>query len=61
MAQEKFELATEKRAKERMEFEMRKADDKAMREKVQQEKQKEAEKVDKDETSRLRQELVSIW
>ncbi|XP_032897868.1 targeting protein for Xklp2 [Amblyraja radiata] len=58
MAQEKFELATEKRAKERMEFEMRKSDDKAMREKFQQEKKKEAENNDKDETSRLRQELV---
>ncbi|XP_078274805.1 targeting protein for Xklp2 [Rhinoraja longicauda] len=58
IAQEKFDLATEKRAKERMDFEMRKADKEAMREKLEQVKKKEVEELEKDETARVRQELV---
>ncbi|XP_072917653.1 targeting protein for Xklp2 isoform X1 [Hemitrygon akajei] len=58
LAQEKFELATEKRAKERMEFEMRKAQKEAFREKREQEWKKEAEEHERDEIARLRQELV---
>ncbi|XP_041061093.1 targeting protein for Xklp2 isoform X1 [Carcharodon carcharias] len=56
--QEKFELATEKRAKERAEFEMRKAEKESMREKFEEEKQKELEEREKEEIARLRQELV---
>ncbi|XP_051887245.1 targeting protein for Xklp2 isoform X2 [Pristis pectinata] len=58
MAQEKFELATEKRAKERIEFEMRKAEKEAMREKLEEEKKKEAEEHEREEMAKLRQELV---
>ncbi|XP_059836380.1 targeting protein for Xklp2 isoform X2 [Hypanus sabinus] len=58
LAPEKFELATEKRAKERMEFEMRKAQKEAFREKREQEWKKEAEEHERDEIARLRQELV---
>ncbi|XP_062897619.1 targeting protein for Xklp2 isoform X1 [Mobula hypostoma] len=58
LAQEKFELATEKRAKERMEFEMHKAQKEAFREKREQECKKEAEEHERDEIARLRQELV---
>ncbi|XP_067856838.1 targeting protein for Xklp2 [Heptranchias perlo] len=58
IAQEKFELATEKRAKERMEFEMYKAEKESMREQLEQEKRKEIEENERGETARLRQELV---
>ncbi|XP_078092437.1 targeting protein for Xklp2 isoform X2 [Mustelus asterias] len=56
--QEKFELATEKRAKERAEFEMRKVEKEVMREKLENQKQKEIEEHEREETARLRQELV---
>uniref|UniRef100_UPI00398E4CDD targeting protein for Xklp2 n=1 Tax=Pristiophorus japonicus TaxID=55135 RepID=UPI00398E4CDD len=56
--QDNFELATEKRAKERMEFEMYKAEKESMREKVNQERRKEIEENERAETTRLRQELV---
>ncbi|XP_072370605.1 targeting protein for Xklp2 isoform X1 [Scyliorhinus torazame] len=56
--QEKFELATEKRAKVRAEFEMRKAEKESMREKLEDEKQKEIEEDEREEIARLRQDLV---
>ncbi|XP_069740839.1 targeting protein for Xklp2 isoform X2 [Narcine bancroftii] len=58
MAQEKYELATEKRAKERKDFEKRITEKEATREKLEQEKKKETEERERDETARLRQELV---
>uniref|UniRef100_A0A452ILF4 Uncharacterized protein n=1 Tax=Gopherus agassizii TaxID=38772 RepID=A0A452ILF4_9SAUR len=55
---ESFELATEKRAKERQEFEKRLAELETEKEKLQEEaRQQEAER-EKEELSRLRQELV---
>ncbi|XP_059508858.1 targeting protein for Xklp2 isoform X2 [Stegostoma tigrinum] len=58
IVQETFELATEKRAKERAEFEMRKAEKEIMKEKAEEEKRKENEEREREETARLRQELV---
>ncbi|GCC38397.1 hypothetical protein chiPu_0016911 [Chiloscyllium punctatum] len=56
--QQTFELATEKRAKERAEFEMRKAEKEIMREQFEEKKRKENEEREREETARLRQELV---
>lgn len=56
---ESFELATEKRAKERQEFEKRLADLEARREKLQQRVRQQEEEREKEEIAKLRQELVS--
>ncbi|XP_009948790.1 PREDICTED: targeting protein for Xklp2 [Leptosomus discolor] len=53
-----FELATEKRAKERQEFEKRLADVEAMRERHQEEVRQQQEEREKEEVAKLRQELV---
>ncbi|XP_065705838.1 targeting protein for Xklp2 isoform X1 [Patagioenas fasciata] len=55
---ENFELATEKRAKERQEFEKRLADKEAERERYQDQVRQEEEEREKEEISKLRQELV---
>ncbi|XP_015737356.1 targeting protein for Xklp2 isoform X2 [Coturnix japonica] len=55
---ESFELATEKRAKERQEFEKRLADLEARREKLQQRVRQQEEEREKEEIAKLRQELV---
>lgn len=56
---ENFELATEKRAKERQEFEKRLADKEAEKERHQGQVRQEEEEREKEEISKLRQELVS--
>ncbi|NXS99455.1 TPX2 protein, partial [Jacana jacana] len=55
---ESFELATEKRAKERQEFERRLAYREALRERYQEELRQEQEEREKEEVAKLRQELV---
>ncbi|XP_010213780.1 PREDICTED: targeting protein for Xklp2 [Tinamus guttatus] len=55
---EGFELATEKRAKERQEFEKRLADLEAKRGKLQEEVRQRNEEREKEEVAKLRQELV---
>ncbi|XP_071616156.1 targeting protein for Xklp2 isoform X1 [Heliangelus exortis] len=55
---ESFELATEKRAKERQEFEKRLADSEARKEKLQEVARQEKEEREKEEVAKLRQELV---
>ncbi|NXF49281.1 TPX2 protein, partial [Oceanites oceanicus] len=55
---ERFELATEKRAKERQEFEKQLADIEAIREKDQEQVRQEQEAREKEEVAKLRQELV---
>lgn len=56
---ESFELATEKRAKERQEFEKRLANLEARREKLQERVRQQEEEREKEEIAKLRQELVS--
>lgn len=56
---ENFELATEKRAKERQEFEKRLANLEARREKLQEQVRQQEEEREKEEIAKLRQELVS--
>lgn len=56
---ESFELATEKRAKERQEFEKRLANIEARRERLQEEARQREEEREKEEVAKLRQELVS--
>ncbi|XP_019365532.1 PREDICTED: targeting protein for Xklp2 isoform X2 [Gavialis gangeticus] len=53
-----FELATEKRAKERQEFEKRLAELEAQKERLQEEARQQVEEQSKEEVARLRQELV---
>ncbi|XP_013813777.2 targeting protein for Xklp2 isoform X2 [Apteryx mantelli] len=55
---EGFELATEKRAKERQEFEKRLADLEARRERLQEQARQREEEREKEEVAKLRQELV---
>uniref|UniRef100_A0A8B9CUW1 TPX2 microtubule nucleation factor n=1 Tax=Anser brachyrhynchus TaxID=132585 RepID=A0A8B9CUW1_9AVES len=55
---ESFELATEKRAKERQEFEKRLANIEARRERLQEEARQREEEREKEEVAKLRQELV---
>ncbi|NXQ79113.1 TPX2B protein, partial [Nyctibius grandis] len=55
---ESFELATEKRAKERQEFEKRLADIEARRERHQEQVRQEQEEREKEEVAKLRQEMV---
>ncbi|NXT46113.1 TPX2B protein, partial [Pluvianellus socialis] len=55
---ESFELATEKRAKERQEFEKRLADKEAIRERHQEQFRQQQEEREKEEVAKLRQELV---
>lgn len=56
---ESFELATEKRAKERQQFEKRLADKEAIRERHQEQVRQQQEEREKEEVAKLRQELVS--
>ncbi|NWI19999.1 TPX2B protein, partial [Crypturellus soui] len=55
---EGFELATEKRAKERQEFEKRLANLEAQKERLQEEAKQRNEEREKEEVAKLRQELV---
>ncbi|NWX44873.1 TPX2B protein, partial [Steatornis caripensis] len=55
---ESFELATEKRAKERQEFEKRLADIEAVRGRHQEQVRQQQEEREKEEVAKLRQELV---
>ncbi|XP_040465698.1 targeting protein for Xklp2 isoform X7 [Falco naumanni] len=55
---ESFELATEKRAKERQEFEKRLAHREAIRERCQERLRQEEEEREKEEVAKLRQEMV---
>ncbi|NXD86478.1 TPX2B protein, partial [Halcyon senegalensis] len=55
---ENFELATEKRAKERQEFEKRLADIEATKERYQEQVRQQQEEREKEEVAKLRQELV---
>ncbi|XP_074461870.1 targeting protein for Xklp2 isoform X3 [Larus michahellis] len=55
---ESFELATEKRAKERQEFEKRLAHIEAMKERHQEQFRQQQEEREKEEVAKLRQELV---
>ncbi|KAM6053652.1 targeting protein for Xklp2 isoform 1-T1 [Chlamydotis macqueenii] len=55
---ESFELATEKRAKERQEFEKRLADIEAIKERHQEQVRQQQEEREKEEVAKLRQELV---
>lgn len=56
---ESFELATERRAKERQEFEKRLADAEALREKYEEQIRQQQEDREKEEVAKLRQEMVS--
>lgn len=56
---ESFELATERRAKERQEFEKRLADIEAIKERHQEEVRQQQQEREKEEVAKLRQELVS--
>ncbi|NWH67734.1 TPX2B protein, partial [Geococcyx californianus] len=55
---ESFELATEKRAKERQEFEKRLAETEAARKRQQEQVRQQQEQQEKEEVAKLRQELV---
>ncbi|KAM9527386.1 targeting protein for Xklp2 isoform 5-T5 [Guaruba guarouba] len=55
---ESFELATEKRAKERQEFDKYLADKEAVREMLQEKVRQEQEEREKEEVAKLRQEMV---
>ncbi|XP_041252069.1 targeting protein for Xklp2 isoform X3 [Onychostruthus taczanowskii] len=55
---ESFELATERRAKERQEFEKRLADAEALRERYEEKIRQEQEEREKEEVAKLRQEMV---
>ncbi|NWI37248.1 TPX2B protein, partial [Picathartes gymnocephalus] len=55
---ESFELATERRAKERQEFEKRLADAEALREKYEEQVRQQQEEREKEEVAKLRQEMV---
>ncbi|OWK56628.1 Targeting protein for Xklp2 [Lonchura striata] len=56
---ESFELATERRAKERQEFEKRLADAEALRERHEEQIRQQQEEREKEEVAKLRQEMVS--
>ncbi|NXL69218.1 TPX2B protein, partial [Leptocoma aspasia] len=55
---ESFELATERRAKERQEFEKRLADAEALKEKYEEQIRQQQEEREKEEVAKLRQEMV---
>ncbi|NXI14361.1 TPX2B protein, partial [Irena cyanogastra] len=55
---ESFELATERRAKERQEFEKRLADAEALRERYEEQIRQQQEEHEKEEVAKLRQEMV---
>ncbi|XP_059396583.1 targeting protein for Xklp2-like isoform X3 [Carassius carassius] len=55
---EGFQLATERRAKERMEFEKELSEKEAMKARMEEERAREREEQEKEETARLRQEQV---
>ncbi|NXU66928.1 TPX2B protein, partial [Horornis vulcanius] len=55
---ESFELATERRAKERQEFEKRLADAEALRERYEEQMRQQQEEREKEEVAKLRQEMV---
>ncbi|XP_059718421.1 targeting protein for Xklp2 isoform X1 [Haemorhous mexicanus] len=55
---ESFELATERRAKERQEFEKRLAEAEALREKYEEQIRQKQEQREKEEVAKLRQEMV---
>ncbi|NXD98112.1 TPX2B protein, partial [Chaetorhynchus papuensis] len=55
---ESFELATERRAKERQEFEKRLADAEALRERYEEQIRQQQEEREKEEIAKLRQEMV---
>ncbi|XP_062361332.1 targeting protein for Xklp2 isoform X3 [Cinclus cinclus] len=55
---ESFELATERRAKERQEFEKQLADAEALREKYEEQIRQQQEEREKEEIAKLRQEMV---
>ncbi|XP_068063822.1 targeting protein for Xklp2 isoform X1 [Anomalospiza imberbis] len=55
---ESFELATERRAKERQEFEKRLADAEALRERYEEKIRQQQEEREKEEVAKLRQEMV---
>ncbi|NXP69295.1 TPX2B protein, partial [Chloropsis cyanopogon] len=55
---ESFELATERRAKERQEFEKRLADAEALRERYEEQIRQQEEEREKEEVAKLRQEMV---
>ncbi|XP_009091287.2 targeting protein for Xklp2 isoform X1 [Serinus canaria] len=55
---ESFELATERRAKERQEFEKRLAEAEALREKYEEQIRQQQEEREKEEVAKLRQEMV---
>ncbi|NXD41064.1 TPX2B protein, partial [Copsychus sechellarum] len=55
---ESFELATERRAKERQEFEKRLADSEALRERREEQIRQQQEEREKEEIAKLRQEMV---
>ncbi|NXF12421.1 TPX2 protein, partial [Smithornis capensis] len=55
---ENFELATERRAKERQEFERRLADTEALKERYQEQVRQQQEEREKEEVAKLRQEMV---
>ncbi|XP_058706869.1 targeting protein for Xklp2 isoform X6 [Poecile atricapillus] len=55
---ESFELATERRAKERQEFEKRLADAEALRERYEEQIRQQQEEREKEEVAKLRQEMV---
>jgi len=56
---ESFELATEKRAKERQEFEKQLAHIETMKERHQEQIRQQQEEQEKEEVAKLRQEMVS--
>ncbi len=57
---EGFQLATEQRAKDRMEFEKELSEKGALRARMEEERTREREEREKEETARLRQEQVSF-
>ncbi|XP_075703069.1 targeting protein for Xklp2 isoform X1 [Rhinoderma darwinii] len=58
LVQEGFELATEKRAKERQEFDQRRADMETQKCLIEEEERRQQEEQEKEEINKLRQELV---
>lgn len=55
---EGFQLSTERRAKERLEFERELSDKEALKARVEEERAREQEEREKEEVARLRQEQV---
>lgn len=59
VATDGFQLSTERRAKERLDFEREKSEREALRALQEQERLREQEEQERDQVARLRQELVS--